>query len=265
MVSSNKNQGICNICGAWKSLSFEHVPPRSALNKQKVLFTSAERYWNSGPGQGRKATGQEYKRGYGKTSICENCNNFAGRWYVPAFARWCQQAMQFWENSGGRSSVYHFTTLSPLPVIKQIATMFLALHGDEFAGPNRESLRQFVLDRRMSGLPPAIRFWVYYVAPGPMRNTPVCGVFNIFTGTATIGTEFSFPPFGYMVTFNSEPEAKHRLTEITHFTRYGESQITQLALSLEQLATHGPTLGDYRSFADMSHTTSDPNVVLSFP
>ncbi len=264
-MSKNEKLGVCNICGQLKKLSFEHVPPQSAMNTEKVLIASADRYWNSGPGQGRKATGRENKRGYGKASICEKCNNDAGRWYVPAFARWCRQAIQFRENSGGKSAVYHFTTLSPLPVIKQITTMFLALHGNELAGPNKESLRRFVLNRRMSGLPPAIRFWVYYVAPGPLRDAPVCATINVVTGKFTVGSEFSFPPFGYMVTLGSEPEEKHRLTEITHFSRYGESDITQMALSLEQLPTHGPALGDYRSFADMSHTTSEPHVVLSGP
>ena len=264
-MSKNGKLGVCNICGQHKKLTFEHVPPQSAMNASKVLVASADHYWNRGPGQGQKATGQEKKRGYGKTSICAKCNSDAGRWYVPAFASWCRQASQFRENSGGASAIYHFTDLSPLPVIKQISTMFLALHGNELAGPNKEALRRFVLNRGASHLPPAIRFWVYFVAPGPLRDTPVCATLNVVTGKCTIGAEFSFPPFGYMITLGSEPEEKHRLEEITHFTHYEESEVTPMALQLEQLPTHGPALGDYRSFADMSHTLRGPNVVLSGP
>lgn len=263
-MAKNETVGVCNICGQYKKLSFEHVPPQAAGNTEKVLTASVEQYWNRGPGKNLRATGKQMQRGYGKQSICVECNSKTGKWYVEAFARWCLQGLQFRENSGGQTALYHFTTLSPLLVIKQIATMFLALHGDELSEPYLEALRRFVLNRSESGLPPNFRFWVYYLAPGPLRNTPVCVTLNVTTGKSTCGSEFSFPPFGYMVTLDSAPEDP-RLVEITYFSRFREMDIAHVPLLLEQLPTHGSELGDYRSFKDMSRVSSGPNVVVSGP
>jgi len=85
-MASTKKTTRCNICGAVGPLSFEHTPARSAFNDSKVLHATAERYWNHGPGNDKPASGQQFQRGYGVQSICESCNHFTGRWYVPYFA-----------------------------------------------------------------------------------------------------------------------------------------------------------------------------------
>ena len=81
-MTERRANGICNICGANGPLSFEHTPPRSAFNDCKVLYSTADSYWNHGPGRDKPPIGRQFQRGYGRTSICERCNQTTGAWYV---------------------------------------------------------------------------------------------------------------------------------------------------------------------------------------
>ncbi len=170
--------------------------------------------------------------------------------------------MEFYDCIKRFNSYLHIATLSPLPVIKQIATIFLARYGDSFTFDKKESLVRFVLNKEQRYLDPKYRFWVYQVAPGPLRDVPPCGIFDAKSSATTFGAEFAFPPFGYMMTLDSSPN-DNRLCEITHFARYSHLDITQIALQMAVLPNHGPTLGDFRSFRDMPATKNGaPNVVF---
>ena len=254
--------GICNICGQTGELSYEHVPPRSAFNDCKVLLASVDSYWNHGPGRGRKARGMQLQAGYGANTLCERCNRTTGKWYVPFFSDWCRQGMEFYDKTGGKAALLYFSIIYPLPIIKQIVTMFLARNGGGIRADKKEPLVRFVLNREARYLDPKFRFWVYYVAPGPLRDTPPCAILNVKTGQAVNGMEFSFPPFGYMLTIGSRPEDR-RPFEITHFARYGPFEQDRVTLCLEELPTHTPVLGDYRSFKKMDRNGNETNVILS--
>jgi len=255
--------GICNICGRNGDLSFEHIPPASALNNSKVLVASADAYWNRGPGQGQRATGKQYQSGFGENSLCEYCNHKTGQWYVSYFSRWCHEGMALYDHTKGKSALAHMSTIFPLPVLKQIVTMFLAQNGQYFRDIAKESLVRFVLNKDQRCLDPKIRFWVYLVAPGPLRKTPFCTVLNTVTGESVQVMEFSFPPFGYMMTIDSRP-ADNRLSEITHFSRFQYHEMAWMSMRLGLLPTHTPVLGDYRSFKNMDRVDGEPNVVLDF-
>ncbi len=262
-MSRRMSVGTCNICDQYCELSYEHVPPRSAFNDRKVLLCSVDSYWNHGPGQGRQVRGRQLQSGYGANTLCERCNRTTGKWYAPYFADWCRQGMEFYNKTQGKAALVYFSMVFPLPILKQIVTMFLARNGGGFQTDKKEPLVRFVLNRESRYLDPKFRFWVYYVAPGPLRDTPPCAILNIETGRAVHGMEFSFPPFGYLMTMDSRPEDR-RSFEITHFSRYGIDEMDRVMLSLEELPTHTPVLGDYRRFKQMERSAGEPNVVIGF-
>jgi hypothetical protein len=139
--------------------------------------------------------------------------------------------------------------------------MFLARNGGYFSPDKREPLVRFVLNKERPYLDPKFRFWVYFVAPGPLRDTPPCVVLDTNTGEFRQGMELSFPPFGYQVTMGPVRD-EPRLFEITHFTRYHILEMAQVRLRLGVLPTHTPVLGDYRSFDSVSGSGGQPHVVL---
>jgi hypothetical protein len=258
---SRKPFGTCNLCGEHGELSKEHVPPEAAFNDRKVILSTADEYWNRGQGQGLRVRGRYLQGGHGVYTLCKRCNNTTGAWYGRHFVEWCRQGMEFLDKTGGRGSVLHFARVRPLPVIKQITTMFLALNGRGDSEPWERPLVRFVMNREARYLDPRYRFWVYYVAPGPLRNTPLCSRLDIVSGRVEMGMEFSFPPFGYVLTLDSEPEDR-RPNEITGFSRYRRWEEDRITLNLAVLPTHGPTFGDYRSFKKMERRRGETDVII---
>lgn len=253
--------GICKICAVHGKLSKEHVPPEAAFNNRKVLLSTADEYWSRGQTQGLKVRGKQVQGGHSLYTLCEKCNNRTGGWYGRDFVEWCRQGMEFLDKTGGKGTVLHFSVVKPLPIIKQVTTMFLALNGTGGSHPWERPLVHFVMNKEERYLDPSYRFWVYYVAPGPLRNTPLCTRWNIEKGWFETGMEFSFPPFGYLLTLGSIPEDK-RPFEITGFSRYRYGEIDRITLNMAVLPTHGPTFGDYRSFKKLERRDVDTNVII---
>jgi hypothetical protein len=258
-MAKTMQRGICRICGDEADLEFEHSPPRSAGNNQKVIEASHESYWNQGPGQGKPPKGKQFQRGFGGNVLCGDCNRKTGKWYVGFFAGWTRQGTELYSRANPESDVLWTPFIFPLPVLKQIVTIFLARTGDTLGAQLKAPLCRFVLDRNARNLDQRYRFWTYFVAPGPLRNTPFLTIMNIENMTQVSGVEVSFPPFGYMMTVDSKPE-DDRLCEITHFSRYAPLEADRATLGLVSLPTHSPVLGDYRSFREMG--IDSPGVVM---
>ena len=243
-----KHKGICRLCGEYRDLTFEHIPPHSAFNDRYVVFQTMQDML-----QGYSHT--KFRRGIGDYSLCESCNNLTGAWYGKAFVSWSRQGLE-WLNvlkSGTSLALpYH---IRPLNVIKQIMIMALAM-GPESTVSRREELRRFVLNREHKGLPAEERVYVYFNVDGKPRFASSAVVMNVKKGVgAYIRSEVSLPPFGYCIcnlvkNRGSMPESEG-LCDITWFSRFDYNVCTDVYLELPALQTHLPFPLDYRSQAEI--------------
>src|SRR4051812_16187625 len=158
-MSRGMRKGICNICDTETDLEFEHSPPKSAGNNQKVLESSHDAYWNMGPGQEHEPTGKQFQRGYGGHWLCPRCNRITGRWYVPYFAAWSRQGQEMYKQADPNSKIFWTPFIFPLPVLKEITAMFLSRNGDHLPAELKPPLAEFVLKRSLRNLDPRFRFW----------------------------------------------------------------------------------------------------------
>jgi hypothetical protein len=245
MSSRKKIFGICHLCGNDRELSFEHVPPRAAFNDKPVIKVRCEEIIGLGPDEIVKGPLQQ--RGIGGHTLCIKCNSDTGGWYGRPFVDWCYQAMHILIKSGGKPSLVYLNYLLPLRILKQVVTMFFSVNADTFGQANPELVR-FVLDRDRKYLPPAYRFFIYYNTTGRFRLAGIVGQMNLLAPGAkpTLMSEITFPPFGYLMTLDSEPPDK-RLFEITHFSRYDYNEFKVMTLKLPVLPTHLAYPGDYRT------------------
>lgn len=247
--SRTKVEGTCHMCGSVGPLSFEHVPPRSAFNDRPIVGFSSdvllEHGLDIGPDKGTIA-----QRGAGAYTLCARCNNITGSWYGRHFVEWTYQGMHILLRSGGRPTLVYLNYLFPLAILKQIVTMFFSVNQPEFrlAQPYLVGL---VLDRERKYLPPNIRIFVYYTASSTTRAVGVSAMMNVGSGRMLVSSELSFPPFGYVLTFDRDAPIDKRLVEITHFARYDYNQFAVMNMQLPVLETHLPLPGDYRSRADI--------------
>ena len=77
------NYGICHICGKHCKLTFEHIPPRDALNKGPARMMSGDELIKKYRGEQSRYRNQQ--KGMGRYSLCSSCNNNTGQWYAPAY------------------------------------------------------------------------------------------------------------------------------------------------------------------------------------
>jgi hypothetical protein len=245
MSRSKRVRGTCCICGRVGPLSFEHVPPREAFNDRPVLLMEYREAINLGPDDPPRGS-KVQQQGMGAYTLCNSCNPKTGSWYGTFFADWCRQGMELLQRARGRPSLYYPYNIYPLPILKQIVTMFFSVEPENFRLYHRELVR-FVLNREAKYLPPRYRFFVYYNIEGQPRLMGGAFIGDLHRGEIRNISEITYPPFGYVMTIDSPP-TDDRLVEITHFARYEYDRATQVTLRLPTLPTHLPKLpGDYRT------------------
>jgi hypothetical protein len=234
--------GTCKICGSYGKLSFEHVPPSSAFNENKIRVGSLDKNLNYL--ETLKFYGKIEQRGAGYYSLCEKCNNSTGRWYVPYFAEFAFQGAALLKKSGYHPTLLYCYHFFPLRVIKQIITMFFSVNSEGFRMVYPD-LVKFILNPTEKYLDPRYKIYIYYNYEGLNRflGFQVHGTFT--TGDMRKISEISFPPFGYVITFDSEPIDE--LYCINHFANYSYSEILVDYIKLPVLPTNSLFALDYRS------------------
>jgi len=240
-----KVYGNCSICGCYKKLSFEHIPPKAAFNNKRVVSVKFENIISLGPAE--KIKGKTQQRGAGAFTLCDKCNNDTGGWYGKDFVNWCYQCYDTIVRSNGKPTLFYLHYMLPLRILKQIVCMFLSLNGPGFSSLSPE-LRRFVLNKESKYLSPKYRFFTYYNLEGRFRylGVSVRGIFGTSFETLPM-SELSFPPLGYLMTLDGKNPGDKRLCEITHFSRYSYNEFQVMESKMAVLPTHLYFPGDYRT------------------
>jgi|SRR5271165_1055265 len=240
--------GDCHICGAHTKLSFEHNPPEKAFNDNAILADVQKLRSGCHPDLYEEG-GRKNQRGLGKFTLCESCNNKTGHWYGTAYVKFAKQGMGYLQASRYASSFLLSFRIHPLRLIKQIMCMFMSANGPKFQGAQQDLVR-FVLNPDIRHLPSHLRLFAFYSIGDRSRSSGVSGVLKGY-GTESpenyVFSEFTFPPFGYVLTFNC-PAPDSRLVDISYLAddfAYKEERTIWLRLPVLPIFTFYPT--DYRN------------------
>jgi hypothetical protein len=250
------NEGLCRLCGEYKKLSFEHIPPKRAFNNKSLLLTTIEhldKQWS--PSQPRQ--------GLGKHTLCESCNKKTGSWYGNEFVKWTKQGMEWFDHLRAKESIYLQLPfyICPLNVLKQIMVMALAMSSAAALNYHYD-LRKFVLSKEQRYFPKKYAVHVYFQKGGKPRFESDIGIMKIDGGYSSyVEAEVALPPFGYCVSTNvgqSKSLADYQgLYDITWFSEYRYDEWSPVYLKLPKLETHGPVPLDYRTKAEQSQPNED--------
>lgn len=233
-------EGNCHLCGTFTKLSFEHVPPRKAYNDKPILEARFDSLLMNGFESPKGKTSQ---RGSGGFTLCEKCNNDTGSWYAKDFIHWTWQSMRILALTNGAPSLFYQYHIFPLRVIKQIICMFFSSNGSGFQEKHHELVR-FVLNREATGIDPSIKIYMYFNFGNRGRRTGIVGGINTEQGVARVFSELTYPPCGYIMTFNSQAP-DDRLIEITHFTEYRYNDWKHISLRIPALEVYTPFPADF--------------------
>lgn len=249
MAKSSKI-GHCHLCGSYGKLSFEHVPPESAFNNQKVVTPDAKKVFElTNLDDLRILSGKQSQRGKGGYTLCERCNNLTGHWYGSNYAAWAFQGAAYLVRSNGMLQLAYPYHLLPLRVIKQIVCMFFSINSPRFREAH-PALERFVLNKEAKYLPPNIQIYAGYLLSDRSRAAGITGSLQLdeSSGVSHLRTysEISFRPFSYILSIKSPPP-EHPLLDISFFAQYGYDDFTTLQLPIPVLSVYTPFPGDFRS------------------
>ncbi|WP_111542162.1 hypothetical protein [Mesonia algae] len=247
--------GKCKLCKETKELNFEHIPPRSAYNKETRYYTvnqldylkNAKEY----AFEGLKPKSKKHQGGLGNYSFCENCNGFLGSNYVRTYKKFAQIAMRIILSNDKKIKSYEFdiSDINLLNFLKQITAIFIASNSLLFTESYPE-LIEFVRNKNQNELPNRYRFYMYLNNEGQARNGHIH-----FTNHYGTVCEFAFPPFGFVLSFDN-PNQLMKLSEITNFKYYDKiNMVNKLPIILNKYPTYYPIPLDFRSENELNGST----------
>ena len=134
-------RGYCHICGELTDLTFEHIPPRKALNNVSTkIYSGVDILKNKQTNKLDDTIGLRYQnqqRGAGRYTLCSRCNNNTGAYYAPHYIEFALSVAYMLKQEKITEAVgTHLETkeMNCLAVFKQIISMFCSTSSsDTFA------------------------------------------------------------------------------------------------------------------------------------
>lgn len=238
---------ICRLCKIKKELTFEHIPPRSAFNKNTKykIIDNTEYYVNFLKYQSKELTyrSRVEQGGLGEFCLCADCNNFLGRNYVNEYTKFAKKAMSILNSAPKNAKGFEFdiSDIDLLKFIKQVISIFICSNDIYFTDEYNE-LIDFVKNSEDSNLPERYRVYMYLNNEGVLKN----GGFHL-TNNYGIVCEFTYPPFGFVLSIDN-PNQIMEVSEITAFKYYNKikDNVEKLPIILNKYATNYPFPLDFR-------------------
>ena len=246
-MGKHRPRGECRICGEYKKLTFEHVPPGATFNKQAVRFVSVKDYIESGkhdnamPWELEKIKGRISQRGRGDYYICEKCNNDTGSWYGNHYKRFVDALMYVLHqgiDSDFKSVILEMLDMRPLPIIKQVMTMFCDIN-EGLA--NSDHIKKY-------------RVFMYMSKGGVQKTAPLSVMIHLGESEPVTVSEIVAVPIGFILYLDIPSGYTPIGTEISSFAQcdYDDVATINLALNVYESNTWLPT--DFRSKEEIKAT-----------
>lgn len=253
----NKHYGRCVICGKHTVLTYEHIPPRKALNDSATKVYDAFETMINGNNLPWDFEGRKYnilQKGLGKYTLCKECNNNTGSWFAKEYCDFANRmyvtlnsiAMPCDENV-----VVTCNNIYPLRIFKQIIAMFLSVN-DSY---ELIDLQEFVKNKYSQQFDNR-KYKVYmYINTGTMERLLPKSVIGKSGGpnnpienmVATIVSEISTVPLGFILYFEPNEKTEYIGIDITPFSemKYDDKCELQLPLIFKEVNSYFPI--DFRT------------------
>lgn len=243
-MTENNKKGCCVLCGKLEILTFEHIPPHCAFNNKSIFVQKHEHLVDEKSRLFNKMS--KNQRGFGKYSLCASCNNATGNWYVKDFCDFTKQGFEILKSDRDTQEVRGDYIIKPKNVLKQILLMFVAADSSGAVG-SFEGVREYLMDKGSSDFPPHINIYLYSNASPKKRMLGYC------VGFGEKGpfqwSEINFHPFGYFLTYKSEPPNK-RMISIKDFNRVPYGKVIRVTITTSYLKVSDFLIGTYDGFPD---------------
>ncbi len=227
------------ICGNNGVLSYEHIPPKGALNSKSKLVQNHEHLLEeSNPKFGKSGV---LRKGFGKYCLCEKCNNFLGANYVNDYIDFVNQCIHQYDEAIliNEFKVLEFN-IKPLNIFKQITAMFLCLNEHAFTKDDKEIIKRFLLEKENRTFIENHNIYIYNTFSSLDKWIGCQTLYR--NGTVVSCSEIAYKPFGFQFTFNSNPTDLSFQT-INDFINFDIDKIVSVKMALPRHDTKRVFLG----------------------
>jgi hypothetical protein len=254
-MSKGTKIGKCKLCLETTELNFEHIPPRSAFNKNtKYYILDQTEYYQKAKEytfENVKPKSRKEQGGIGQFSFCFDCNGFLGSTYVRTYKKFAHIAMNIIQSNDKNAKAFEFdiSDINLLKFLKQITAIFIASNKHSFTESYPELL-DFVKNQKATHLSERFRFYMYLNNEGRNRNGHIH-----FTNLFGTVCEFTYPPFGFVLSIDN-PKRIMKLSEITNFKHFVKMKmLDKLPIILNKYPTYYPFPMDYRTKQEINGST----------
>jgi hypothetical protein len=208
-----KYEGNCWLCGEFRQLTKEHIPPHSAFNDHEIFLQAIDE-------RARDVSHVVWKgdvvNGWIVRSLCAECNNEAGRKYGSHYVEFIKQIAEKVDKVQDGEAV-SIVVNRPLSVLKQVMQNFVSANGQHFA-KTHQWIRRFLRSSRNKDFPPDWYVYVYAITSKSGRKSGVSGFYDLIEKRICVVAEFTFWPLGTVLAF--QPMDNYRLAPIHHYASY---------------------------------------------
>lgn len=205
-----KLKEICAICGELKEMTFEHSPPKSALNEIPVFQKDFRHIDPNNPYLfGKKSRSN---KGMGYNRLCKECNNQTGALYAKDYAEVVKSFIKYRLKSRKEFKI------KPLNFFKQVVIMHMC--ADRAGGVLRnKDLKEFILNPNSNIFNEEINVHMYCTPSKLHRFIGISTSFIPDLNEIINCSEVNFHPFGFLLTLERKKQFREMI-DITHFKTF---------------------------------------------
>lgn len=227
-MRASKHPGKCKLCGEFKELTFEHVPPKKAFNSSAVKIISFEESLKLITGENQRMPwdttglkGKIQQKGGGGYYLCRECNNNTGSWYVEEYTTFANTMNSLINTEkivihNGYS--FKILGIHPLRILKAVMTMFCDINNNCFGD---EELRSFLLNKKSQEFDTEkYSLYMYLVSPTSSRIASLNAIYYFGEKESVLSSEIAVYPLGFALYRNLPEDYKPFGVCINEFSKF---------------------------------------------
>lgn len=187
-MARQEHTGICHICGEYKKLTYEHIPPEAAFNSQRRKMSTVKELMenkkdNRAPWDIEGLKYKQFQQGTGFFTLCGECNSFTGAKYGVTYSDFIKaigaEILKIPKEKRKQGLSFHVEQINLLAFFKQVISMFCSLNTEQFG----ISFKDFLLNESSTNFDTSIYKVCMYLHAGHVdRLVPFQTQLNIKTG-----------------------------------------------------------------------------------
>lgn len=254
-MAKQEHFGNCHICGQYKKLTYEHIPPEAAFNSQRRKMSTVEELMkgkteNRAPWDIEGLKYKQFQQGTGFFTLCGECNSFTGAKYGGAYTALIKgigaEIMKIPKEERNQGLAFHVEKVNLLAFFKQAVSMFCSLNTEQFGS----SFKDFLLNENSNDFDVNKHKVCMYLHAGRTdRLIPYQAQLNVKTGSMEFFSEISTFPVGFIFydTLENRTTTFHGC-DITSFSQCDYNSLYNLNIQIPFLECNTPFGLDFRKF-----------------